>query len=203
MCFSQFVFARRATGRYATGHGAPMDSTLNKQLKAQIEALKILVVDDDQHMRKVVRTMLAAIGARKVFEAGDAMAGLEIIRHYVPDLVIVDWEMPMIDGIKFVRMVRSPGDFPVPDVPIIMLTGHADRWRVLEAARAGAHEFLLKPVSTKVLQDRIMAILGSPRPLVMRGGSYGPAPREQATLKRDIAAPPEEVGPDKQVVMVN
>jgi CheY-like chemotaxis protein len=179
-----------------------MDSNLNKQLRAQIENLRILVIDDDQHMRKVVRAMLAAIGARKTYEACDAMAGLEAIRSYVPDLVIVDWEMPMIDGAKFVRMVRSPGDFPVPDVPIIILTGHADRWRVLEAARAGANEFLLKPVSTKALQDRIIAILGSPRPLVMRGGSYGPAPREQATLKHDIIASPEEVL-EKQLVMVN
>jgi CheY-like chemotaxis protein len=180
-----------------------MDSTLNKQLRAQIENLRILVIDDDQHMRKVVRTMLASIGARKTYESCDALAGLEAIRDYMPDLVIVDWEMPMIDGAKFVRMVRSPGDFPLPDVPIIVLTGHADRWRVLEAARAGANEFLLKPVSTKALQDRIIAILGSPRPLIMRGGSYGPAPREQATLKHDITAPPEEVELQKQVVMVS
>jgi len=180
-----------------------MDSNLNKQLRAQIENLRILVVDDDQHMRKVVRTMLAAIGARKTYEACDAVAGLEAIRNYMPDLVIVDWEMPMIDGSKFVRMVRSPGDFPFPDIPIIILTGHADRWRVLEAARAGANEFLLKPVSTKALQDRIIAIIGSPRPLVMRGGSYGPAPREQATLKHDITAPPEELGSEQELVVVN
>jgi CheY-like chemotaxis protein len=180
-----------------------MDSNLNRQLRAQIENLRILIVDDDQHMRKVVRTMLAAIGARRTYEAGDALAGLEAIRHYAPDLVIVDWEMPVIDGIKLVRMVRSPGEFPLPDVPIIMLTGHADRWRVLEAARAGAHEFLLKPVSTKTLRDRIISIIGNPRPLVMRGGSYGPAPRDQATLKHDIAAPPSEEDADMQVVMVN
>lgn len=179
----------------------PMDSKLNKQLRAQIETLKIVVVDDDPNMRKVVRTMLAAIGARRVFEASDAMAGLEAIRNHVADLVIVDWEMPEIDGAKFVRMVRSPGEFPLPDVPIIVLTGHADRWRVLEAARAGANEFLLKPVSTKALQDRIIAIIGSPRPLVMRGGSYGPAPREHAALKHDIAATPQELQ-DRQVVMI-
>jgi two-component system, chemotaxis family, chemotaxis protein CheY len=178
-----------------------MDSTLSKQLRTQIENLRILVVDDDQHMRKVLRTMLAAIGSRRVFEASDAMAGLEAIRHHAPDLVLVDWEMPMIDGGKFVRMVRSPGEFPFPDVPIIMLTGHADRFRVLEAARAGANEFLLKPVSTKALQDRIIVIINNPRPLVMRGGSYGPAPREQATLKEDIAASPEELM-ERQLVMV-
>ena len=78
--------------------------------------------------------------------------------------MIVDWEMPNIDGAEFVRMVRSPGTFPMPDVPIIMLTGHGDRWRVIEAARIGAHEYLLKPVSTKALLDRIVAILGQAAP---------------------------------------
>lgn len=165
-----------------------MDLNLNKQLRAQIETLKILIVDDDQHMRKVVRTMLASIGARRTYEASDAMAGLEAIRSHVPDLVILDWEMPMIDGAKFVRMVRSPGDFPVPDVPIIILTGHADRWRVLEAARAGANEFLLKPVSTNALRDRIMAILSKPRPTLKVDGYYGPLPRRLVVVGEDTEA---------------
>ena len=52
--------------------------------------------------------------------------------------------MPVIDGSQFVRMVRSPDEFPYPEVPIIMLSGHGDRWRVVEAADLGAHEYLLK-----------------------------------------------------------
>ena len=64
--------------------------------------------------------MLTAIGVGTVYEAGDGAAGLEAIRKNNPGLVIVDWEMPNIDGAEFVRMVRSPGTFPVPDVPIIM-----------------------------------------------------------------------------------
>jgi DNA-binding response OmpR family regulator len=58
-----------------------------------------------------------------------------------------------------------------------MLSGHGDRWRVVEAARIGAHEYLLKPVSTKALRDRIVSILGRPRPTVKLDGYYGPAPR--------------------------
>ena len=126
-----------------------MNSALTKQLQPQIAALKVLVVDDDHHMRKVVRTMLTAIGVKAVFEACDGVAGLEAVRRLNPNLVIVDWEMPKVDGAQFVRTVRSPGIFPIPDVPIIMLSGHGDRWRVVEAARIGAHEYLLKPVSTR------------------------------------------------------
>src|SRR4029079_5843918 len=154
-----------------------MDTVLTRLLQPKIEALKVLVVDDDQYMRKVVRTMLHAIGVKTVFEASDGVSGLDALRQNSPDLVIVDWEMPMIDGAQFVRMVRSPGEFPGPDIPIIMLSGHGDRWRVVEAARIGAHEYLLKPVSTKALQDRIVAIIGRPRPTVTLEGYYGPLPR--------------------------
>ena len=173
------VMVRRVA--LASGVGL-MDSTLSKLLQSKIEALKVLVVDDDHYMRKVVRTMLNAIGVKTVFEAPDGMSGLDSLRQNNPDLVIVDWEMPMIDGAQFVRMVRSPGEFPVPDVPIIMLSGHGDRWRVVEAARIGAHEYLLKPVSTKSLQDRIVAIIGTPRPTVKLEGYYGPLPRRLVVI---------------------
>jgi DNA-binding response OmpR family regulator len=159
-----------------------METVLTRMLQPRIEALKVLIVDDDQYMRKVVRAMLMAIGVKTVFDASDGVAGLEAVRQHNPDLVIVDWEMPMIDGAQFVRMVRSPGEFRAHDVPIIMLSGHGDRWRVVEAARIGAHEYLLKPVSTKALLDRIVAILGKPRPFVQMNGYYGPAPRRPAMI---------------------
>lgn len=154
-----------------------MDSVLSKMLQPRIEALRVLVVDDDPYMRKVVRTMLNAIGVRTVYEAADGVAGLDALRQNNPNLVIVDWEMPRLDGAQFIRTVRSPGEFPVPDVPIIMLSGHGEHWRVVEAARIGAHEFLLKPVSTKSLLERIVAIIGRPRPTVKLDGYYGPLPR--------------------------
>jgi two-component system chemotaxis response regulator CheY len=160
-----------------------MSSALSKLLKPQIEALKVLVVDDDHYMRRVLRTILTAIGVKTVFEAGDGAAGLKAIRANNPDLVIVDWDMPKIDGAQLVRTVRSPGAFPMPDVPIIILSGHGDRWRVVEAARIGAHEFLLKPVSIKALHDRIVAIVGRPRPTVTLDGYYGPLPRRLVVLE--------------------
>ena len=153
-------------------------AALSKDLQDQIGSLRILIVDDEHYMRKVVRTMLLAIGVKSVIEADEGMAGLEAIKKHGPHIVIVDWEMPLIDGAQFVRMVRSPMDFPAPDVPIIMLSGHGDRWRVVEAARVGAHEYLLKPVSTKALLDRIITIITVPRPFIQLDGYYGPAPRK-------------------------
>ena len=98
----------------------------------------------------------------------------------------------MIDGAQFVRMVRSPGEFPVPDIPIIMLSGHGDRWRVVEAARIGAHEYLLKPVSTKALHDRIIAIIGRPRPTVTLEGYYGPLPRRLVVVNDSKGSDPRD-----------
>jgi DNA-binding response OmpR family regulator len=155
-----------------------MQSVVPRRLEDRIAALKVLVVDDDQYMRKVVRTMLLAIGVKNITEACDGTSGLEAVRSAAPDLVIVDWEMPLIDGAQFARLIRSPGDFPVPDVPIIMLTGHGDRWRVIEANRVGVHEYLLKPVSTKALLERIVSVLNNPRPTVQTDRYYGPAPRK-------------------------
>jgi len=149
----------------------------SKKLAARFNATKVLVVDDEYYMRKVVRTLLMSVGIRTIYEAADGPAGLEIIRTVAPDVVILDWQMPGLDGAGFMRMVRSPDTFPFPDVPVIMLTGHGERSRVIEAIQVGVNEFLLKPVSSKALQDRLMAVLTKPRPVVQSGGYYGPAPR--------------------------
>lgn len=151
-----------------------------KALAQRFHATKVLVVDDEHYMRKVVRTLLMSIGVRTIYEAADGPAGLEHIRSMAPDLVILDWEMPGLDGAGFVRMVRSPDTFPFPDIPIIMLTGHGERRRVIEAVSIGVNEFLLKPVSSKALQDRLVSVLAKPRPLVKSGDYYGPAPRKMA-----------------------
>ena len=71
--------------------------------------------------------------------------------------------MPLLNGAELVRIVRSPGVFPMPDLPIIMLTAHGERWRIVEAAKLGVNEFLCKPVSAKALFDRLLSILLKPR----------------------------------------
>ena len=151
-----------------------------KSLAQRLHAIKVLVVDDEHYMRKVVRTLLMSSGVRTIYEAADGPAGLELIRSMAPDVVILDWEMPGLDGAGFLRMVRSPDTFPFPDIPIIMLTGHGERSRVIEAVQIGVNEFLLKPVSSKALQDRLVSVLTKPRPLVKSGDYYGPAPRRMA-----------------------
>jgi two-component system, chemotaxis family, chemotaxis protein CheY len=150
-----------------------------------LAATKVLVVDDEHYMRKVVRALLMSVGVRTVFEAPDGPSGLEAIRNNQPDVIIVDWQMPGLDGAGFVRMVRSPDTFPFPDLPIIMLTGHGERSKVVEAIQIGVNEFLLKPVSSKALYSRLVSVLTKPRPVVRAGDYYGPMPRNLATMNED------------------
>ena len=168
-----------------------------KHVEVLIQQLGVLVVDDNLFMRKVVRNLLNNIGVKKTFEAGDGIAALEMIRTVNPDVVILDWEMPLLNGPELVRIVRSPGVFPVPDVPIIMLTGHVERWRVIEASRLGVNEFLKKPVSGKALLDRIVAILTRPRAMVRLGDYYGPEPRKlfYEPVQKMIAPPTAPTAP--------
>jgi DNA-binding response OmpR family regulator len=142
-----------------------------------VHNLGVLVVDDNQFMRKIVRNLLMNIGVREVYEASDGIAGLDAIRTVGPDIVILDWELPLLNGAEFVRIVRSPGAFPVPDIPIIMLSSHGERWRVIEAVRLGVNEYLRKPVSAQQLLERFISILAKPRPTVQVGNYYGPEPR--------------------------
>jgi two-component system chemotaxis response regulator CheY len=159
-----------------------MSSTFAKnRIDDQIQSLAVLVVDDNQYTRKMIRNLLVHCGVKDVFEANDGIAALDAIRSIAPDVVVLDWEMPLLSGAELVRIVRSPGVFPMPDIPIIMLSAHGERWRVVEAARLGVHEYLVKPVSAKSIYDRLVAIVSQPRPVVKRGDYYGPEPRKLVT----------------------
>jgi DNA-binding response OmpR family regulator len=155
-----------------------MEAFISRKIEKLLQSIEVLVIDDNQYMRKVIRNILTSLGVKNVHEAVDGVSGLEAIRTLAPGLVVLDWEMPLLNGAELVRIVRSPGVFPVPDVPIIMLTGHGQRWRVVEAANLGVNEFLRKPVSGKALLDRMVAILTKPRAMVRLGDYYGPEPRK-------------------------
>jgi DNA-binding response OmpR family regulator len=159
---------------------------MDERVAALVAPRKVLIVDDEHYIRKVIRTLLMTIGVRHIQEASNGYAGLDTIRTFTPDIVLVDWEMPELDGPGFVRAVRSPETFPHPDVPIIMLTAHGERSRVIEAMRSGVNEYLLKPVSSQALQARIVSVLLHPRPMVRRGDYYGPEPRKPSTYKPEI-----------------
>jgi two-component system, chemotaxis family, chemotaxis protein CheY len=152
-------------------------SLVNKSIEKLIQGLNILIVDSNTYMRRLTRSMLMNLGAKSVAEACDGLAALEAIRNCDPDVMFLDWDMPVLNGMEVMRIVRSPGVFPRPNLPIIMLTSRAQRSAVIEALANGAHEFLLKPASPKALCDRLMSIVVKPRPMVKLGKYYVPQPR--------------------------
>ncbi len=159
--------------------------TMDKNIELLMRLLKVLIVDDEHYTRKVIRALLMSIGVKQIYEACDGATGLESVRSYAPDIVLLDWDMPGIDGPAFVRTVRAPATFPHPNVPIIMLTAYGERSRVVESVRLGVHEYLLKPVSAQALMARIVSVLVKPRPFVQIGDYYGPEPRKMSTYKPD------------------
>ena len=181
--------ARDLRGRFAGRYDASAKHN-KKQIENIIQSLCVLVVDDNQYMRKTIRNLLVNCGIKDICEAADGIAALDSIRTMAPDVVVLDWEMPMLSGAELVRIVRSPGVFPTPDIPIIILTGHCERWRVVEAVRLGVNEYLTKPVSAKALYDRLVAITIQPRAVVQLGDYYGPEPRKLVADAVDEAALP-------------
>jgi two-component system chemotaxis response regulator CheY len=151
--------------------------------------LRFLIVDDNAHMRRILRTLLHSFGSRDVYEAEDGAAGLETFTHYLPDMVITDWAMPIFDGLELTQMIRQPGANANPFVPIIMLTGHSEKHRVVAARDAGVTEFLVKPISATALYERILNLIAHPRPFIKTKSYFGPdRRRSQSALRRTGAA---------------
>ena len=152
--------------------------------------LRFLVCDDNPHMRRILRTLLHSFGAREVYEAEDGASGLEAFMHFIPDIVICDWVMPIFDGLELTQMIRQPGANQNPYVPIIMLTGHSEKKRVIAARDAGITEFLAKPISAKALYQRVLNIVANPRPFIRTKSYFGPDRRRNVN--------PNYAGPERR-----
>ncbi len=147
-----------------------------------LNALQVLLIDDNQHMRAITSAILQSAGVRKIREVGDGGAGLDALRQQVFDVVIVDFNMFPLDGVEFTRLVRNSPDSTNPYLPIIMMTGHSEKSRVTEARDAGVTEFVVKPITAKAILERLNAVIFKPRPFVKTEGYFGPD-RRRTELK--------------------
>ena len=146
-------------------------------MSLDLASLTFLLVEDSAYMRTILRTMLQGFGARRIVEAEDGASGLEAMDRANPDILILDWVMPILDGADMVRMIRSPNN-PFAYIPIIMVTAHTERSRIVEARRLGVHELLSKPISAKSLYQRVSSVILHPRDFIKTATYFGPAPRE-------------------------
>nr|WP_255500788.1 response regulator [Caulobacter sp. RHG1] len=141
--------------------------------------LKVLLVDDNQHMRILLIEILRAIGVRHVFEATDGAEALSLLRKVAIDVVLTDLSMNGLDGIDFMHLVRRSPDSPNPFVPVVMITGHSTERRVHEARDAGVNEFLTKPVTARGVIHRLTLLVENPRPFIRTETYFGPDRRRR------------------------
>lgn len=116
--------------------------------------MKILIVDDSQTMRNIIKRVLVdtmGIPAENIGEASDGIEAYSLIQNERFDLYTVDWNMPNMDGLQFLKKVRAGGD----TTPIIMVTTEAERARVVTAITAGANNYVVKPMSAETIQQKI------------------------------------------------
>jgi two-component system, chemotaxis family, chemotaxis protein CheY len=143
------------------------------------DTLKVLIVEDNQHMRALLRSLLNSVGIREIAEANNGASALDVLREKKCDLILSDLAMKPMDGITFSTRVRTGERSPNPFVPIIMITGYTEKHRVEAARDAGITEFLVKPITAHSLFSRIAEIVERPRAFVRCEGYFGPDRRRK------------------------
>lgn len=151
----------------------------NRSTQGGLAAVSVLIVDDSQSMRELMKAILRELGVTRIYQAVDGADGITALRDHKPDIVFVDWMMTPLDGYDFVRLVRKSPDSPNRTVPIVMLTGHSEIKRVRAARDIGVTEFLAKPVSARAVAQRIESIIHRDRPYVQTREFFGPDRRRK------------------------
>jgi two-component system, chemotaxis family, chemotaxis protein CheY len=142
--------------------------------------LRVLVIDDNAFARHLIHFALGGLGVQQIYPVENAVDGLTVMRSVMPDLILLDWMMPDVDGIKFVKQVRGDKHSPLRYLPIIVVTAYSEIWRVHEARDAGANEFVVKPFSARTLFGKIRQIVDTPRAYIdIPEGFFGPDRRRR------------------------
>lgn len=121
-------------------------------------ALKVLVVDDQQTIRSLVRHGLQQLGVRDIEDAGDGEDGFRALLARPANLVVSDFNMPKLDGLGLLRAIRAHP--PTSRTAFIMLTGRADKELVQRAVQFGVNNYLVKPFTVATLKEKIEAVFG-------------------------------------------
>jgi two-component system chemotaxis response regulator CheY len=142
---------KRRTGgdRYPRGEAWLMEKNINC-------SMKVLVVDDFATMRKILRNILKQIGFEDIIEADDGSAALRMIKNETVGLVITDWNMPNLNGLGLLQEIRQ--NPRTAKIPVLMVTAEGLKDNVLEAVKAGVDNYVVKPFTAEILQEKIEKI---------------------------------------------
>ena len=114
-----------------------------------------LVVDDSRVVRKVARRILEDLHVA-VEEAADGSVALEACRRQMPDAVLLDWDMPVMNGIEFLKRLRATPGGAAPLV--VFCTSHEDLEHIQQAIGAGANEYIMKPFDGDILESKLVEV---------------------------------------------
>jgi CheY-like chemotaxis protein len=153
------------------------------------DKINVLVVDDNAFIRNLIVSTLRILGLTSVTDMGNARDAIERLKLSrkdpvsagigTVDIIFSDFVMSQLDGLLFLRWVRTSKDAPDRFVPFVMVSGAADQDAVETARDAGLTEFLAKPFSAKSLSDRVLEVIKNPRQFVLTQGYFGPDRRRQ------------------------
>lgn len=115
--------------------------------------MKILIVDDMSTMRRILKNALRQLGYNNIEEAEDGQVAFAKLGQWPVDLVVSDWNMPNMDGLELLKAVRA--DPTLRSLPVLMVTAQAEQKHVLEAIRAGASNYVVKPFTADTLKVKI------------------------------------------------
>lgn len=121
--------------------------------------IKILIVDDFATMRKVIRNLLKQSGYDNIVEADDGRAAMDILKSTKVDFIISDWNMPNMNGIELLKAVRA--DTELKGMPFLMVTAESLKDNVIEAVKSGVSNYIVKPFTAEVLNEKMGKILES------------------------------------------
>ena len=141
--------------------------------------LKILLSEDNAHMRAIITTILKGVGIHDIRESRDGSEALGLLLQYPADIALVDYNMEPLNGVEFTHMLRNASDSVNPYLPVIMISGHAEKSRVSEARDAGVSEFIVKPLTARALISRINTVILKPRPYIRCATFFGPDRRRR------------------------
>ncbi|GGB42583.1 hypothetical protein GCM10011316_13100 [Roseibium aquae] len=127
--------------------------------KWDLSRTSFLLVEDNPHMRSILRSVLSGFGVRQIHEASDGAEGLDAVVERTPDVVLIDWHMTPLDGGDFVRMLRGDPDLTVATTPVLVISARPKKTTIVQAVQLGIHGFVAKPVAPAVLYDRVSNVL--------------------------------------------
>jgi two-component system chemotaxis response regulator CheY len=119
-------------------------------------SMKFLVVDDFSTMRRIVRNLLKELGFTDVDEAEDGVVALQKLKGERFDFVVSDWNMPNMTGIDLLKAIRA--DAALKHLPVLMVTAEAKKENIIEAAKAGASGYVVKPFTAATLDEKLNKI---------------------------------------------